>query len=196
MTLILASKSRARAQLLSGAGLTFDTIGAGVDEDAVKTRLLAQRATPREVAQALSDIKAVAVSARTPGLVIGADQTLDLDGELFDKAPGLDAARQRLTLLRGRTHQLHAGVSVARDGAVVWRGLDSATLTMRSFSDGFLNGYLARNADAALSSVGCYQLEGEGLQLFERIGGDYFTILGLPMLALLAFLRAQGIVAE
>ena len=87
-------------------------------------------------------------------------------------------------------------MSVARDGAVVWRGLDSATLTMRSFSDGFLNGYLARNADAALSSVGCYQLEGEGLQLFERIGGDYFTILGLPMLALLAFLRAQGIVAE
>ena len=191
----LASKSAARAQLLAGAGVSFETMGSGVDEDAAKARLLSDDADPRDIALALAETKALVVSTRRPGLIIGADQTLDLDGSLFDKVATLDEARHRLERLRGREHQLHSGVAVARDGAVIWRETRGATLGMRDFSDGFLAGYLARNGEAALSSVGCYQLEGEGLQLFDRIEGDYFTILGLPMLGLLALLRREGVIA-
>ena len=193
--LTLASKSAARAQLLAAAGLVFDTVGSDVDEDAAKARLLADDADPRDIAQALAETKALVVSTRRPGLIIGADQTLDLDGSLFDKVTSLEEARHRLERLRGREHQLHSGVAVARDGVVIWRETQSASLVMRDFSDGFLSAYLARNGDAALSSVGCYQLEGEGLQLFEKIEGDYFTILGLPMLGLLNLLRREGVIA-
>ena len=191
----LASKSAARAQLLAGAGVAFETVGSGVDEDAAKARLLAEDAGPRDIAQALAETKALVVSTRRPGLVIGADQTLDLDGSLYDKVSTLAEARHRLERLRGRLHQLHSGVAVARNGEVIWRETHSASLAMRPFSDVFLDGYLARNGQAALSSVGCYQLEGEGLQLFERVDGDYFTILGLPMLGLLALLRREGVLA-
>ena len=191
----LASKSAARVQLLAGAGLTFETVGSGVDEDAAKARLLADDAGPRDIAQALAETKALVVSTRRPGLIIGADQTLDLDGSLFDKVTCVDEAQHRLERLRGREHQLHSGVAVARDGVVIWRETQSASLTMRDFSDAFLLAYLARNGEAVLSSVGCYQLEGEGLQLFEQIAGDYFTILGLPMLGLLALLRREGVIA-
>ena len=195
MKITLASKSAARAQLLAGAGVSFGTVGSGVDEDAAKARLLSDDADPRDIALALAETKALVVSTRRSGLIIGADQTLDLDGSLFDKVATLDEARHRLERLRGREHQLHSGVAVARDGAVIWRETRSATLRMRDFSDGFLAAYLARNGEAALSSVGCYQLEGEGLQLFDRIEGDYFTILGLPMLGLLALLRREGVIA-
>jgi septum formation protein len=191
----LASKSAARAQLLAGAGIGFETAGSGVDEDLAKSRLLARRASPRDVAEALAEAKALAVSVARPGLVIGADQTLDLDGALRDKVSSPPEARRRLQELRGCTHRLHSGLVVAREGAVLWREVSSATLTMRAFSDAYLDDYLERNGEALLSSVGCYQLEGEGLQLFERIEGDYFTILGLPMLGLLAFLRREGALA-
>lgn len=193
--LTLASKSAARAQLLAAAGLVFETAVSGVDEEAAKARLLADDADPRDIAQALAETKALVVSTRRPGLIIGADQTLDLDGSLFDKVASLPDARHRLERLRGRVHQLHSGVAVARDSVVIWRETQSASLAMRDFSDGFLSAYLARNGDAALSSVGCYQLEGEGLQLFEKIEGDYFTILGLPMLGLLDLLRREGVIA-
>ena len=193
--LTLASKSAARAQLLAAAGLAFETMGSGVDEAAAKTRLLAEDADPRDIALALAETKALVVSTRRPGLIIGADQTLDLDGSLYDKVAILADARHRLERLRGRAHQLHSGVAVARQGVVIWRETQSASLAMRDFSDGYLSAYLARNADAALSSVGCYQLEGEGLQLFERIEGDYFTILGLPMMGLLDLLRREGVIA-
>jgi septum formation protein len=192
---ILASKSTARAQLLAGAGVAFEVAGSGVDEDAIKQRLLVDGAGPREVALTLARTKALAVSAGRPGLIIGADQTLDLDGVLIDKAPTLADARERLQALRGRLHQLHSGVAVAEGGAIRWSEVQSAGLAMRDFSDAFLDDYLARNADAALSSVGGYQLEGEGLQLFDQIDGDYFTILGLPMLGLLTLLREDGAVA-
>ena len=195
ISITLASKSAARAQLLAGAGVVFEAVGSGVDEDAAKVRLLSEDADPRDVALALAETKALVVSTRRPGLVIGADQTLDLDGSLYDKVSTLEDARHRLERLRGRRHQLHSGVAVARDGEVVWRETQSAALTMRDFSEGYLDAYLARNAEAALSSVGCYQLEGEGLQLFERIEGDYFTILGLPMLGLLALLRRERAIA-
>jgi len=186
---ILASKSAARRAVLDGVGVLFEAATAGVDEDAVKTALLAEGATPREIAEALAELKAVKIAARRPGLVIGADQTLEFEGGLYDKVETVDAARERLRLLRGRPHQLHSAVVVAKDGAPVWRELASATLVMRDFSDAFLEAYLAAEGEAALGSVGCYRLEGPGAQLFDRIEGDYFAILGLPLLALLEFLR-------
>jgi septum formation protein len=192
-TLVLASRSPARAALLASAGVRFETDSADVDESAVKAALIAAGKRPRAIAEALAAEKALAVSRRRAGLVIGADQTLDLDGVVFDKAEDLADARAKLAALRGRTHQLHAAIAVAHDGAVVWCDLSSATLTMRDFTDAFLEGYLARNGERLLGSVGCYELEGEGVQLFERIDGDYFTILGLPMLNLLALLRERGV---
>lgn len=188
----LASHSVARAQLLGAAGVKFTTQSAGVDELAVKQALLAEGHGPRDIADALAEAKAIKVSRRQPGLVIGADQTLDFEGALFDKAEDLDGARQRLTTLRGKTHSLHSAVVIARDGVAVWRTLSSPTMTMRPFSDIFLDGYLQRNADAALSCVGGYALEGEGAQLFSRIEGDYFAVLGLPLLDVLDYLRLQG----
>lgn len=189
---ILASRSSARASLLSGAGVVFATAGSGVDEDAIKTAMLQERATPREIADALAEMKAVKVSRRLDGLVIGADQTLELDGRLFDKAETVEEAEARLKLLRGRTHSLHSAVVVAQGGQPIWREVASARLTMRSFSDPYLQGYIERQGPEVLSSVGCYQLEAAGLQLFEKIDGDYFSILGLPMIGLLDLLRRHG----
>lgn len=190
---ILASKSAARRAVLQGAGVPFETAVAGVDEDAAKARLLARGASPREIAEALAEEKALRISAARPGLVVGADQTLELDGGLYDKVESLAAARERLQLLRGRPHQLHSAVVVARDGQPVWRETVSATLAMRDFSDAFLDAYLAGEGEAALGSVGCYRLEGPGAQLFERIEGDYFAILGLPLLGLLDLLRKHQV---
>ena len=193
LKVVLASQSSSRAALLAGAGVVFEKASSGVDEAAVKAGLLAEGATPRDVADALAELKAVKVSRARPGaLVIGADQTLDLDGVLYDKAETLDEARHRLETLRGKRHKLHAAVVVALDGAPIWRTLESPALTMRPFTDAFLDGYMSRNEAAALSSVGCYWLEGEGAQLFERIEGDYFAILGLPLLGLLDLLRRHG----
>ena len=178
--------------MLTGAGVPFEATVAGVDEDAAKTVLLAKGASPKAVAEALAEQKALAVSRTRAGLVIGADQTLDLDGQLYDKAETMGQARTRLVELRGRTHQLHSAVAAAEGGALVWRETVSARLTMRDFSDAFLDRYLADEGDAALGSVGCYRLEGLGAQLFSRIEGDYFAILGLPLMGLLELLRARG----
>lgn len=194
--MILATQSAARRAVLSGAGVPFETMAAGVDEDAAKMLLLAKGATPKAVAEALAEEKALAVSRARGGLVIGADQTLDLDGQLFDKAESLDQARARLQLLRGQTHQLHSAVAAAEGGAVVWRETVSARLTMRNFSDAFLDRYLADEGAAALGSVGCYRLESLGAQLFSEIEGDYFTILGLPLFGLLELLRTRGEIAQ
>ncbi|MET0336141.1 MAG: Maf family protein [Caulobacter sp.] len=192
-TVTLASKSAARTQLLTNAGVPFEAVGAGVDEDAAKASLLAEKATPREIADALAELKAVKVSTKRPGLVIGADQTLDLDGQLYDKATTMFEARERLKSLRGESHKLHSGLVVARDGRPIWREVTTATLRMRDFSDEWLDGYLQRQGEAILGSVGCYMLETEGVQLFDRIDGDYFTILGLPLMGLLDFLRLHKV---
>lgn len=192
---VLASQSASRAAILSAAGVEFAKIGSDVDEEALKQTLLTEGRGPKEIAEALGEAKALAVSRTTPGLIIGADQTLDLDGRLYDKAESIAVARERLLALRGRTHQLHGGVTVAEAGRVLWRYGESSSLTMRAFSDAFLEAYLARHGQAVLSSVGCYHLEGAGAQLFDRIDGDYFAILGLPLLPLLAFLREQGAIA-
>ena len=192
MSLILASKSAARRAVLDGAGVPYEARVAGVDEDAVKTSLLAEGAGPRDIADALAELKAIRVSAGRPDFVIGSDQTLDLDGALYDKAESLDAARERLKLLRGRTHKLHSAVVVAKEGAPIWREVVTCSLTMRDFSDAFLEDYLATEGTHALGSVGCYRLEGPGAQLFSRIEGDYFAILGLPLMGLLDLLRRHG----
>jgi septum formation protein len=188
----LASKSSARQAILRNAGVAFEAVGSGVDEDATKAGLLGEGASPREVADALAELKAVKVSAKRPGLVIGSDQTLDLDGALFDKVDTVEAARAQLIKLRGKTHKLHSAVVVARDGRPIWRVVETSKLSARDFSDAWLDGYLDRNAPDILSSVGCYFLEGEGVQMFDRIDGDYFSILGLPIMGLFDFLRLHG----
>jgi septum formation protein len=195
MRLVLASTSPARRALLEGAGLAFTRVRPTLDEEAAKAALLAKGAMPAKVAEMLAALKAVDVSEREPGLVIGGDQTLDLDGELIGKAHSVEEARARLYQLRGRTHRLHSAVALAERGRIVWQARETAALSMRVFSEPFLDGYLARNGQQVLGSVGCYQLEGEGVQLFDRIDGDYFTILGLPLLPLLDQLRERGVLA-
>jgi septum formation protein len=193
--IILASKSAARRAVLEGAGVPFESVVAGVDEDAVKASLLAEGATPRDIADALAELKAIRVARGRQGFVIGSDQTLELDGKLYDKAESIEAARERLKLLRGKPHKLHSAVVVAKDGAPIWREVVTATLTMREFTDEFLEAYLVSEGEQALGSVGCYRLEGPGAQLFSRIEGDYFAILGLPLMGLLDLLRRHGALA-
>ncbi|WP_297507101.1 Maf family protein [uncultured Caulobacter sp.] len=192
----LASTSATRRMILENAGVAFEAVSPGVDEAAAKAALLSESVSPRDVADALAEMKAVKVSMRRPGLVIGADQTLDLDGRLIDKVDTLAEARDRLLDLRGRTHKLHSAVVVARDGQPIWRRVETAKLSVRPFSEAWLDAYMARRGEALLWSVGCYELESEGVQLFDRIDGDYFAILGLPLVGLLDFLRLHGALAS
>lgn len=194
--IILASKSAARRAVLTGAGVPFEVSVAGVDEDAVKNAMLAEGASPRDIADALAELKAVKVSRSKPGFVIGSDQTLEFEGRLYDKAQTTEDATERLKLMRGKPHKLHSAVVVAKDGAPIWREIVSATLTMRDFSDAFLTDYLALEGEEALGSVGCYRLEGPGAQLFSKIEGDYFAILGLPLMGLLDLFRRHGVLAS
>jgi len=182
---------------MANAGLNFEIDPSGVDEEEVTRSLLAQRASPQEIAEALAEMKALRVSARRPGaLVVGGDSTLASNGRLFDKPPDLATARKHLLALRGQTHELFSSVVVARNGARLWHWNERARLTMRPFSEPFLDAYLARAGDGLLTSVGAYQLEGLGAHLFSRVDGDYFTILGLPLLPLLSFLSGHGVGLE
>ncbi len=189
---ILASTSPSRGALLSATGLAFTAASPGVDETPIKLRMGAEGANGRDIALALAEAKALAISRVTPGLVIGADQTLDVDGQLCDKTETLQETRDRLKQLRGRSHHLFAAVALAEDDRILWRTVEQATLTMRWFSDDFLEDYLVRTGPAVMSSVGAYHLEGLGAQLFDRVDGDYFAVLGLPIMKLLAALRAAG----
>lgn len=188
--LILASKSSARATLLSNAGLQFETGTADIDERAAEQPLVEAGASAQDIAQLLAEVKAMDVSQRNPGaLVVGADQTLGLGDKRFNKPADDEAARRQLLELAGQQHQLHSAIAVVKDGETLWRHVSTATLTMRSISPQEVGRYMAKVGETVRSSVGCYQLEGLGVQLFEKIEGDYFTILGLPLLPLLAYLR-------
>jgi septum formation protein len=183
--------------MLASAGLAFEVEPSGVDEEEITRSLLAGRAAPQEIAEKLAEMKALRVSSRRPdAMVVGADSTLACNGRLFDKPPTLDAARKQLLTLRGHTHELFSSVMVARGGVRLWHWNERARLTMRPFTETFLDAYLARAGEGVLSSVGAYQLENLGAHLFSRVDGDYFTILGLPLLPLLSFLAVHGIGLE
>jgi septum formation protein len=187
--LTLASTSQIRRLILDQAHIAYEAVSPGVDEEAIKISLRAEGASPRAQADKLAELKAVRVSAKRTGLVLGCDQILALGDKAFDKADTIEEARARLLALRGETHRLECAAVIARDGVPIWRLVNTPKLTMRDFSESFLDDYLARWGTQALSSVGCYQLEGAGAQLFSRIEGDYFSILGLPLLEVMDFLR-------
>jgi septum formation protein len=191
---VLASASAARAQLLRAAGVALAIDPAAIDEDEVKASLRQSGADGAAVAERLAELKALRIANRHPAaLVIGADQVLQQGAELYDKPPDLAAARRQLLALRGQTHELISAVVIVRDGVRLWHHVGRAKLTMRTFTDQFLEQYLTEAGDEALGSVGAYRLEGRGVQLFQRIEGDYFTILGLPLLPVVDFLREQGV---
>jgi septum formation protein len=192
--LILASQSSARKTLLANAGLKFETVTADIDERGIQAA--SKLSSPREIGLLLAREKAKAVSAHRPGShVIGADQTLALGERLFNKPAGRAQALAQLRDLAGHSHELNSAIAVAHDGKIVFEDVSVACMTMRPMSEGELSAYLDAAGDAVTTSVGAYQLEGLGIHLFERIEGDHFTILGLPLLPLLAFLRRERLIA-
>ena len=192
MRLVLASQSRARADLLRAAGLAIETAAPRIDERAAEAPLVEEGFEADDVAAVLAQAKALDVSARAPSaLVIGADQTLVCEGIRLNKPKTQGDARAQLLALQGRTHTLHSAVCVAEDGQSVYEHVAAAHLTMRPLSPKEVGAYMASVGDAALASVGGYQIEGPGVRLMEKIVGDHFTILGLPLLPLLAFLRSR-----
>jgi septum formation protein len=191
--IVLASASAARRAMLEQAGVSFTVDVAAIDEQSVKDSVKAETGNPARAAETLAALKAIRVSARHPGaLVVGADQMLDCDGDWFDKPADPAAARAQLLSLRGRNHRLTSAVVAVRDGHTLWHHTETARLTMRRFTDAFLDDYLTQAGEAVLGSVGAYQLEGLGAQLMVNVEGDHFTILGLPLLPLLDFLRENG----
>jgi len=195
--LILASASRIRRTVLENAGLAFTVEAAAVDENEIQNSMRAAGASAETTAQTLAETKANRVSARHDGaLVLGCDQMLDLDGTWFDKPADRTHAVAHLKAFSGRTHRLVCGAVVSRNGARIWHHVAIARLTVRPLGDAFIEAYLDAAGPAVLASVGAYQLEGLGAQLFTRIEGDYFTVLGLPLLPILGFLRGHGVVPE
>lgn len=190
LPIILASKSPFRAAILKNAGIEFTAEAAEIDERAVEAPLKNSGASPEDVALVLAEAKALDVSERyRDALVIGSDQTLSLGDEVFHKPKDMDGARDHLLRLSGKTHHLNSAVVIARNGETIWRHISVARMTMRELDPAFIGRHLARTGPAVVQSVGAYQFEGEGVQLFEKIDGDYFTIVGLPLLPLLAELR-------
>ena len=191
--IILASGSQSRRAVLTAAGIEADTIKPNVDEDAAKASFRASDMKVRDQAMQLAELKSVKISMREPGLVIGCDQMLSLDGEAFDKPVDLADARNHLVKLSGKTHTLETAIVISEEGKPVWRYLARPKLTVRPLSDAFIDTYVEAVGEPLLSTVGAYQLEGLGAQLFTRIEGDYFSILGLPLLPLLDYLRTRGV---
>jgi septum formation protein len=193
--IILASTSAIRRQLLANAGVQIETVPARIDEDAIRAGLAAEHATPRDVADTLAEMKARKVAERNPdALVIGCDQVLEFQQTVWGKPDTADAAVAQLRALRGQTHRLLSAVVVYDGREPVWRHVAEVRLTMRPFSDAFLEGYITRNWPDVQDSVGAYKLEEEGVRLFSAIEGDYFTVLGLPLLPLLNYLGQRGFI--
>ncbi|SLN33268.1 Maf-like protein YceF [Roseovarius gaetbuli] len=191
--LILASTSDIRQTLLRNAGLDFDVVAARVDEETVRSSMLAEDASPRDITDALAELKATKVSAKRPdALVIGCDQVLNLQGRLLSKPATPQEARAQLGDMRGKRHDLLSAAVICEGGKAIWRHVGVVRMTMRSFSDAYLDGYIERNWESIRHSVGAYKLEEEGVRLFSRVEGDYFTVLGLPLLDLLSYLTLRG----
>ncbi|MGF7148328.1 septum formation protein [Sphingomonas zeicaulis] len=197
MTLVLASQSAGRRAMLEAAGVPHEAMAAGVDEETAKDSLRAGGIAPRDLADALAELKALRLSQRIPGaLVLGCDQVLALDdGRMLDKPTDRDAAAAQLALLSGRTHSLFSAAVIAENGRAVWRFVDRAKLTMRPLGPMSIEAYLDAEYAHAAGCVGCYRIEGRGVQLFSRIEGSQFTIIGMPLLPLLDYLRTRGIIA-
>jgi septum formation protein len=197
VSLVLASGSASRKALLAAAGVAFIADPADLDEDTLMSELRARGAGAAKVASELAQQKAVLVSRRHPGrTVLGGDSVIAVDGEYLSKCATLDMARALLAQLSGHTHLLVSAAALARDGAVLWTHASPCHMTMRTLSPQFLDGYLAAEGSAILSSVGCYHYEGRGAQLFDTVDGDYFSVLGLPLLPVLAQLRKEGLLAS
>ncbi len=190
--LILASGSQIRRDILTGAGLEFEVIVKPVDEAAIKASMLAEGEKPKDIADALAEAKARKVSLIEPGLVIGADQIMVMDGIVFDKPRDIEEARDRLKDMRGKTHYLIGAVVICENGQPVWRHVSKTSLTVRDFSDEFLEYYLGLEGERVCKSVGAYRFEGPGSQLFSHVEGDFFSILGLSLLPVLDYLRIRG----
>ena len=191
--IILASGSDIRATLLRNAGVVFDVVPARVDEEALRDAMLAEDAGARDIADALAEMKAQKISAKHPeALVIGCDQVLNLQGQLLTKPDSPETARTQLIAMRGKRHELLSAAVICENGKPVWRHVGVVRLLMRQFSDAYLDDYIARNWDSIRHSVGAYKLEEEGVRLFSQVQGDYFTVLGLPLLELLSYLTLRG----
>lgn len=190
--LILASTSSIRALMLRNAGLTFTTQPPRVDEEAIKRSLHADNISPRDIADALAEMKAAKVSSRHPGLVLGCDQTLEIDGQMLDKPTSEQDTENQLKWLSGQTHILRSAAVLYDDARPVWRHIGTARLTMHSLSDSFIADYTSRNWHSIQHSVGGYKIEEEGVRLFAKIEGDHFTIQGLPLIPLLSYLADRG----
>ena len=197
MALILAGSSRSRREMLEAAGVKFDIQNAHVDEEPIKDALLAEGANGHNIADALAEMKALSVSTIMPEhYVIGADQILEFDGVCFSKARNRTEAKTHLQAMSGKKHNLISAVVIARAGQSEWRAIEKVRLTMRTLSDDFIDQYLEKCGPDILSSVGCYHIEGMGAQLFDRVEGDYFTILGMPLLKVLDFCRTKGLIKK
>ena len=194
--IILASGSKIRATILQNAGVKFRVQTSRVDEDAFKDSMRAEGLSPMDQADYLAQVKSEKVSSQTSGLVLGADQMLSLEGRGFDKPKSREEAFERLKEFSGKTHHLECAAVISENGESVWRYIARPKLTMRRLSDEFINSYLDQIGDAAFESVGAYQLEGLGVQLFSSIEGDYFSILGLPLLQILDYLRERSVIAR
>lgn len=191
--IVLASSSEIRAQLLKNAGVTFDVVPARVDEEGFRDAMLATDTSAREVADGLAEMKAQKISAKRPDdLVIGCDQVLNFQGQLISKPDSPDAAIAQLQKMRGQRHELLSAAVICENGKPIWRHVGAVRLMMRAFSDDYLDAYVQRNWDSIQHSVGAYKLEEEGVRLFSQIQGDYFTVLGLPLLELLSYLTLRG----
>jgi len=196
-SVILASGSEIRAKLLRDTGVVFDIEVAKIDEAAIIASLKVEKAKPHEIVDTLAEYKAQRIAARyNEKLVIGCDQILVCDKQIYEKATSVKEARETLMALRSKPHQLMSSVVIFENGRPVWRHIGRAQLIMRDFSDVFLNDYIGQQGDSILSSVGCYKLEEAGAQLFSHIQGDYFTILGIPLLEVLGFLRTRGVLID
>lgn len=194
--IILASGSAIRKQILDGAGLNYEVIVKPVDEAAIKDSMLAENSRLQDVADALAEAKALRVSRQTDGFVIGADQIMVMDNQLFDKPKDLGEARERLLSMRGKRHELIGAVVVCENGRPVWRHLSKTKLWVREFSNEFLDWYIEQEGEALMKSVGAYRFEGPGAQLFEKVEGGFFAILGLDLLPVLDYLRVRGVIAS